>query len=265
MYTSFNLAIKYLNYYCSAGNGRGHGIHSPFVFDFISTVLNDKKHYPAYDKVEHLRRKMRCDRTVLTIQDFGAGSSVDSSGRRSVAAIAKNAAKPKKYGQLLHRMVKKYQPRLILELGTSLGITTSYLASGTEETEVVTFEGAQDVARVARQNFEDLQQGNITLVDGNFDTTFAAWIEDAPGIDLCFIDGNHRREPTERYFQSLLKKTDANTIIVFDDIHWSREMEQAWETIRAHRQVRCSIDLFFIGIVFFRKEFKEKQDFVIRF
>jgi predicted O-methyltransferase YrrM len=266
MYSSSQLILKYLQYYISASNGKGHGTHSPFVFDFIIKVLNDTSVYPAYQRAEQLRECLLHDQSLLNILDFGAGSSSGSSGQRTIASIAKNAAKPSKYGQLLYRMVKKYEPKLVAELGTSLGITTSYLAlAGATFGKVVSFEGAPEVASVAQRNFKDLGLQNIQLIEGNFDDTFRAWLPQQVAVDFCFIDGNHRKEPTLRYFEWLLPKLNANSILVFDDVHWSGEMEEAWELIKSHESVRCTIDLFFIGIVFFRDEFRERQHFKIRY
>jgi predicted O-methyltransferase YrrM len=272
MYSRFQIALKYLNYYLTSSNGKGHGIHSPFVFHFINKILKDKHHYPEYDAIENLRQKLFRDQTILTIEDFGAGSSINKSNQRSVASIAKNAAKQKKYSQLLFRIVKEYKPKTVLELGTSLGITTSYLAIANPNANVTTIEGAKEVAAIAEENFRTLElqnlsdrQTGIELVKRNFDDSLSSVIYYLSSIDFAFIDGNHRRESTERYFQQLISKANNDSIFIFDDIHWSKEMEQAWETIKYHKAVRCSIDLFFIGIVFFRQEFKEKQHFVIRF
>src|SRR5258706_8042907 len=265
MYSSFQLGIKYLHYYLTSSNGKGHGIHSPFIFHFITKILNDKHHYSEYDLVENLRQKLLKDRTLLTIEDFGAGSSINKSGRRSVASIAKNVAKTKKYGQLLFRIVKEYKPKTVLELGTSLGIATSYLATGNPDANVTTIEGAKEVAAIAEENFRTLKLQTVELVKRNFDDSLSSVIYYLPSIDFVFIDGNHRREPTERYFRQLLAKANNDSIFIFDDIHWSKEMEQAWEIIKNHEAVRCSIDLFFIGIIFFKQEFKEKQNFKIRF
>jgi predicted O-methyltransferase YrrM len=265
MYSRWQLARKYLGYYLGALNGKGHGMHSPFIFHFITKVLNDKQHYYPYDRVEKLREQLLTDEALLTIEDHGAGSSVSKTNQRTIASIAGNAAKPKKFGQLLYRMVKTYQPATILELGTSLGITTSYLASGNPAASVITMEGANQVAAVASRNFQQLGLTNIIIEEGNFDRVLPATLEKLPNLDLAFIDGNHRREPTERYFRELLTRVNNESVLVFDDIHWSREMEEAWETIKAHPSVRCTVDLFFIGIVFFRQEFKEKQHFTIRF
>ena len=265
MYSLFQLGLKFLKYYLAASNGKGHGMHSPFVFDFIMNVLNDKTIYPEYERVEELRNKLLSDSTVLEVEDFGAGSMMDKKNKRSISSIAKNAAKPKKFGQLFFRMIKYYQPETILELGTSLGITTSYLSLAKPDARLITMEGSKEIASVAKKNFAALGSNNVQLVEGNFDTTLSSVVSGLPTVDFAFIDGNHRQEPTQRYFQELLAKSNNDSILVFDDIHWSSEMEAAWETIKNNAAVTCSIDLFFIGIILFRKEFKEKQHFVIRF
>lgn len=265
MYSRSTSAFKYFNYYRTASNGKGHGIHSPFIFKFVTEVLNDKTDYGDYSKAEGLRKQMLNNRTVLEVEDFGAGSSVSKTNKRTIASIAKNAAKPKKYGQLLYRITKKYQSKTILELGTSLGITTSYLSLAKQDAKIITLEGSSAIANKAKENFGTLELKNIELIEGNFDNTLSSVLNGIPTIDLAFIDGNHRQEPTEKYFHQLLPHFSNDSILIFDDIHWSREMEAAWETIKANEAVRCSIDLFFIGIVFFRQEFKEKQHFMIRF
>jgi len=265
MYSKFRLLSKYISYYVAASNNKGHGIHSPFVFEFVTKVLSDSLQYPAYETVENLRRRLLKDHTMLTVEDLGAGSATGKTDRRTIASIAKNAAKPSKFGQLLYRMVKYYQPQNILELGTSLGISTSYLSLAKPDSNLITMEGASTVAARARQNFDTLNLQNILLIEGNFDQTLSSALIQVPEVDFAFIDGNHRREPTERYFKNLLPATNNNSILIFDDIHWSSEMEEGWQAIKDYPSVRCSIDLFFAGILFFRGEFKEKQHFSIRF
>ena len=265
MYSSFHLALKYLTYYLTASNGKGHGTHSPFVYDFITKILNDKINHPAYKKVEGLRKQLLQDSRLFVVEDFGVGGKFLKKYEKSINSIAKDAAKSKKYGQLLFRMVNYYQPATIVELGTSLGITTSYLSLAKPNARLTTMEGAREIGLVAKQNFNKLQLTNIELIEGNFDETLAGVIRDLPSVDFAFVDGNHRQEPTEKYFQQLLSKINNDSILVFDDIHWSGEMEAAWRTIKVHEAVKCTIDLFFIGIVLFRREFKEKQHFVIRF
>ncbi len=265
MYSPLQLAVKYLKYWITASNSKGHGMHSPFVFEFITKVMNDKTIYHEYEKVETLREKLLNNNTVLEVEDLGAGSTVDKKNKRSISSIAKNAAKPEKFGQLLFRMIKHYQPETILELGTSLGITTSYLSLAKPDAKLITMEGSKEIAGMGRQNFTTSGLKNVELIEGNFDDTLSSVVSGLSSVDFAFIDGNHRQQPTERYFQELLTKTNNDSILVFDDIHWSAEMEAAWGTIKKNAVVTCSIDLFFIGIVLFRKEFKEKRHFVIRF
>jgi predicted O-methyltransferase YrrM len=285
MYNSFQLALKYINYYLAAHNGRGHGMHSPFVYDMIRNVLMDKANYVAYQKPEEYRKKLLQDDTVLDIQDMGAGSVSGKTKQRKVSEIAKTSVKHKRYSQLLYRIASYYKYSRILELGTSLGVTSSYLAQVPGLEELVTMEGADAVADVAERELS--KYGKVRVVRGDFDGKQEAGsseqgagsgkqgagsrfnleklVSDMPRIDMAFIDGNHRREPTLRYFETILSKTHDGSCIVFDDIHWSAEMEEAWEKIRKDGRVTLSIDLFFIGIVFFRKEFREKQHFSIRF
>jgi predicted O-methyltransferase YrrM len=265
MHSPLQLTLKYLNYYLTASNGKGHGIHSPFVFEFVTRVLNGEGDNGAYKKMEDLRAEMRRDETEIAVEDFGAGSRVTGASQRKVSSIARTSLKPKKYGQLMHRVARHYQPRTILEIGTSLGITTSYLAKGNPSATVITMEGSPSIARIAQQNFEKLGITNIRSVVGNFDETLGPTLSQLDTVDLAFIDGNHRYEPTTRYFNQVLAKSNEHTIIILDDIYWSREMEQAWQWVKAHGRVRLTIDLFAIGIVVLRPEILHKQHFRIRF
>jgi predicted O-methyltransferase YrrM len=265
MFSSINLGIRYIFYYLTASSGKGHGVHSPFVFDFITKVLNDERSFYAFAAIENLRADLLKDSSEIDVEDFGAGSRLRKINKRSVQAIAQSSLKPKKFGQLFFRMVNYYTPQNILELGTSLGITSAYLASANTNIKLTTLEGASTISKIAISNFKHLQLENIQLVTGNFDETLKDVLANYSKIDFVFVDGNHRFEPTLRYFHDLLPLTHDQTILIFDDIHWSREMEKAWKEIQDYPAVTLTIDLFFIGIVIFRKENKVKQHFTIRY
>lgn len=265
MYSRFQLAKKYLQYYFTASNGKGHGIHSPFVFDFIEKVLNDKKEYLCYSVIEQQRKLLLTDKSVIEVEDFGAGSAVIKTRQRVVKDIAASSLKPAKFSKLLFRIVNYYNPKAILELGTSFGITSAYLASGNADSKLYTCEGAKNIAAIARQTFNNLNIKNIDLVEGDFAATFPNLLLQLQNIDLAFVDGNHRKIPTLDYFTKLLTVSSSSTILIFDDIHWSREMEEAWAQIQQHPAVTLTIDLFFIGIVIISHDIKVKQHFTIRF
>lgn len=265
MYSTIRIVFKYLSYYITASNGRGHGVHSPFVFEFITQVLNDDREFYTYCQVENVRKLLLSDTRELQITDFGAGSRVGHSNLQMVKEIARSSLKPAKFGQLLFRMVDHYAPVTILELGTSLGITTAYMAAARNGSRVITLEGTAAVAQTAKENFQKLDLHNIHLLEGNFDETLPSALTLTDTLDFVFIDGNHRYEPTLRYFRQLLPHLHEHSIVVVDDIHWSEEMEQAWEAVKSDAAVTLSIDLFFVGLAFFRKENREKQHFSIRF
>ena len=259
------IAIRYIRYLISAGNSKGHGIHSPFVFSFIRDVLNDTSKHKCYETIEIIRSRLMKDQDHLVVEDLGAGAGRGGGRERSIASIAKNAAKPPRLAKLLFRVVNHFQPSVMIELGTSLGITTAYLGSGNIKGKLYTLEGAPAIAAVAKQTLDEAGVYNVEQISGNFDDTLAPLLNRIGKVDFAYIDGNHRYEPTMRYFRQLLASSHQNSIIVLDDIHWSNEMEKAWDDIRNHAGVTCTIDLFFLGFVFFRPEFKSKQDFIIRF
>lgn len=228
-------------------------------------MLNDRKNEPCYEAIETIRHSLKKNHGFIEVEDFGAGSAVIKSNKRKISKIANSSLKSSKYSQLLHRMVKYFHPKNIIELGTSFGITSAYLAKGNPDVQLYTFEGASSISNIAQQNFKKLDIQNIELINGDFGKKLPSFLEKNLTIDFAFIDGNHREKPTIDYFNSILSHCNEQSILVFDDIHWSAEMESAWDFIKNNQSVTMSVDLFFIGIVFFRKDFKEKQHFAIQF
>lgn len=229
---------------------------------YEEVLISEKNHYP-FEAIELVRSKLKLDTTPLSITDFGAGSKSNKSSTRTVSNIARRSLKRKKYGELLFKLVNKMEPNTIIELGTSLGITTAYLAKARKKATVYTLEGCPAISKVAQTNFDLLNLTNVHLLTGNFDNTLQEVLDKVATVDLVFIDGNHKKEPTLRYFKQLLPYVNENSIIIFDDIHWSEEMEAAWNEIITHEALTVTIDLFEMGIVFFRKN-EQKQHLVLK-
>ena len=248
-----------------SSNGKGHGTHSPFVYSFIKEVLNKQIPADKFDLIEQYRKQLLQDNEMVNVWDRGAGSRQSVDNMRSVKQIAKVALKPKKYSLLLHKIIAHYKPDEILEMGTSLGITTCYLAAANKHAKVVTMEGAPSVALIAKKTFSTLGYTNVNIMEGDFDETLPAYLKSVDQLGIVYVDGNHRYAPTINYFKQLLEKANDQSILIFDDIHWSEEMEKAWEEIKQHSHVTLTIDLFFIGLVFVRQAQKEKEHFVIRY
>lgn len=271
-------AKKYLAYKLKAKNE--HSIHSPFVFTLYTEVIKNREKYYAYDEIGRLRKKLLHNEEVIEVTDLGAGSK-KLKKKRSIAEIAKVSMIPQKYGELLFRLTNYFQPKNILELGTSLGVSALYMHKAAPKAKLISVEGCSETNAFARNLFasngvppakgEDHASakrknghGGVELVCGSFDE-YLPEIALTQKFDLIYIDGNHTYEATIRYFHNLLEHVNNNSVMIFDDIYWSAGMTKAWEEIKAHPSVRLAIDLFKVGIIFFRKENKQKENFILRY
>lgn len=241
-----------------------HGVHSPFVYKLIDEVIYDFKDKSSYKNIEDLRKKLLKDERSIIITDLGAGSHVNNQKQKQIKTLAKNALKPKKLAQLLYRLAEEFQPKNIVELGTCLGITSAYFGKAVVDSKIYTLEGCPQTAAVAKENLNTLNLNNIEVIVGDFDDTLPQVIQNLDQLDFVFVDGNHRKQATLDYFEWCLPKVHNQTVIIFDDIYWSAGMKEAWQQIKAHPQVSVSIDLFWIGLVFFKKG-QAKEDFRVRF
>ncbi len=259
------MLVAYLRYLARARDE--HALHSPFLFALYNEVIRaDNRRDSAFAPIQAVSKAMRQSRRFLVPTDYGAGSSVNAARQRTLGDIARHSSKPARFGRLLFRLIRRFRAETIVDLGTSLGLTTAYLAEAARPHggHVLTFEGCSQTAGIAQENFDRLALTNVTLVTGNLDQTLAPRVAALDRIDLAFFDANHRYEPTIRYFETCLTKTGNDSVFVFDDIHWSAGMEQAWSVIKTHPSVSLTVDLFWVGLVFFRRE-QPKQDFVLRF
>ncbi len=204
------------------------------------------------------------DQHTIEVTDLGAGSRKGSQPLRKVSTIARHSVSSQKVSELLFRLVAYFQPQHILELGTSLGVNTLYLAKAQPQARVTTMEGCPNLAAMARQHFIDHQMNHIQLQEGNIDTTLPDFLKGDPKLDFVFLDANHREAPTLRYFEQCLSKAHEGSVFVLDDIYWSLGMQRAWQQIQQHPQVKLTIDLFRVGLVFFRDK-QPKQHFKLRF
>lgn len=248
------ITYKYLKFFFTAKNTRGHGVHSPYVFNFIESLYNKNPYY-VFSEIENLRKELKKNGQILDVVDFGT----DNTRKQSIKSIANRSLKPAKYGQMLFRIAALSKSKTILELGTSLGITTAYLASPSQDNKCITMEGCPDIAKVAKTNFEQLGLENINIIVGNIDDELDKTLDNLDTIDFVFIDANHRYEAVISYFEKILKKLSGDAIVVVDDIYWSDGMEMAWNEIKNHPAVTSTIDFFQLGILFFNNNIHNKH------
>lgn len=263
-------------------------VHSPFIYELITKVLVAEIPVSITEKVLKKRKELCANNTVLEVVDFGAGAVLKSKHKsrsksksktksksklversykdefKTVKKIARTALLKQKYTNLLYNLIKYSKPQVVVELGTSLGISTSMMALAAPYSKMFSMEGCASVASVAQQNIKKLGVKNVKLKLGEFDIAIPEVLNNVDKVDFVFFDGNHRKEPTIKYFERFLPYKHNDTIFVFDDIHWSRGMGEAWDFIKNHPETVVTLDLFQMGIVFFRKELSP-QHFIYRF
>jgi len=238
-------------------------VHSPFVYDLVTKCFYDKKYKPEYAVLKKYRKTLLQNKNTIEVTDFGAGSRVFKSTTRIVSQIAKTAGISPKRAELLLRIVQYFQPEQVLEIGTSLGLATVALASGNPKATITSLEGCPETAKVALEHFGKFHFNNIDLITTEFGIYLNNLQPNTKNPQFVYFDGNHSKEATLQYFELLLPTITNNSVWIFDDIHWSSDMEAAWEIIKNHPQVTVTIDTFQWGLVFFRSE-QEKEHFVIR-
>ena len=241
-------------------------IHSPFVCDFYKNVLTDHQDHSQFRVVNRLRKELESVSRFIKRKDLGARSKDFPGDQRfvRVSDIARKSSVSRKKGELLFRFVWHFKPANILELGTSLGLSTAYFSLAARDSRIITIEGCIDSASVAQENFDKAGLRNIQIITGNFEDRLVEALALMPSPDLVFFDGNHKMKPTLSYFEQCLQHIHPGTVFIFDDIHWSKGMEEAWKCICSHPKVKVTIDLYQMGFVLFREELS-KETYVLRF
>ncbi|MCD0473203.1 class I SAM-dependent methyltransferase [Flavobacterium sp. EDS] len=244
-----------------------HAVHSPFVFNLLTKCFYDKKAKSEYAILNTYRKSFLQNKNTIEVTDFGAGSKIFENNTRQISKIAKTAGISPKRTKLLFRITAYFKPNSILEIGTSLGLATSALALGNPKATVTTLEGCPETARLAQLQLQKFNCTNVESVVTEFESYFRSLQlklkTETKNYDLIYFDGNHSKKATLDYFDLLLPTVSNDTVWIFDDIHWSPEMEEAWEIIKNHPKVKVTIDTYQWGLVFFRYE-QEKEHFIIR-
>ncbi|WP_397362206.1 O-methyltransferase [Olleya sp. R77988] len=250
---------SYLKFLKSATNQ--HGVHSPFVYDLVTKCFYDKTKHTDYTIIKTYINTLSNNTNTIEVTDLGSGSQVFKSNTRPISKLAKVAGSSFKEVKLLYRLSQYFQFNSILELGTSLGIATQALALGNPKAKLTTIEGCPNISKFTKQSFNNFNLKNCEILTGDFSNIIQTLTSNS--YDLIYFDGNHQKEATLHYFEALLKTKHNNSVFVFDDIYWSKDMTDAWQVIKQHPQVTVTIDTYNFGFVFFRKE-QVKEHFKIR-
>ena len=256
--------IGIIKHYLTAWNTGGENIHSPSLFYFVRMILYDKNQYYAWQDIERSRKNLLSNSNYVQLEDFGVGKYT----RRRISTIAQTSLASPKKAQILFRTIEYIcqQQSLVgnrlnvVELGTSLGITTAYLASQSQNNRVLTFEGSEELIRIAKNVWNKIGINNIVPISGDIDLTLESSLNKELGdeqIDFVFIDANHTYEATMRYWKLLVNRAKETSIFVMDDIRYSKQMNQAWRDICQSEKVTSALDFGDFGMLIFNPYLKK--------
>ena len=263
MISQIRYSLKYIRYFLFAKHKKGHGIHSPFIYNVVSKIFNYKSEHENLKEVINVHNKYLKTTRYIEFEDLGAGSNYNKPKKLRLGKIIRRSSVDEKYGKLIFNLIKFFKPTNILELGSSVGISSAYIAQAAPQSIFKSIEGVEEKIQIAKEISLELNQ-KTEFIQGNFDNTLNPVLEKYNKLDLVFFDGNHTKQSTLNYFNSCLNKSHNESIFIFDDIHWSREMEEAWGIIKSNNKVKVSIDIFRMGLIFFKKELSYQQ-YVIKF
>lgn len=258
---TFSLAVSFLRYFFGAVSA--HGLHSPFMYRLMTEAVGCSTSDSQVQAPLALRRQLLGDRSLIEVDDLGGGSRHTPGNTRVVKQLARHSGRQPRTGKLLYRLVRHFQPEIVVELGTSLGIGTLFLKEAAPQARIITIEGSGEVATLARRNISQFGASDVVVVHGAFAEVLTPGFIANLKPSLVVFDGDHREAPTLDYFDRFARHATNDTVFIFDDIHWSPGMEKAWDAIRADERVKVTADLFTFGLVFFRKELS-RQHFVLR-
>ena len=256
-------ALFFLQYKIISRHSKGHGVHSPFIFDFVNKVLYDKTAYAEYQFFEFIISSLKASKEMLPVNDLGGVSIRFSNKSRKVPKLLKISSIPSKYGRLLFRMIRYYKPVSIVEFGTSIGVSAIFLAKGNTGSKLLTVEGNKLLFDFASGLFRKNNVKNIHAVHGDFDQIISHLPSKFTDTQFVFIDGNHKYDPTMRYFKYFMERMEEG-IIIIDDIYWSGEMRRAWKEIVRKNRKYVTIDLYRMGIIILRDSVTPGH-YVVRF
>ncbi len=242
---------QYLQYWLNAIDQ--YSLQTPFTYNFYNDVILEGTDRAAFDEIEAIRSVLLKNHAQIEVLDLGAGSVVEPGNLRTISKIARFSLSSPKFSRFLFRLIRHFQPTNIVELGTSLGINTAYMAKASPGTTMYTLEGCSNIASLASAHFEQLHLESIKLIAGDINETLPVLLKQIGTVEFVFFDANHTEAATLRYFDLCLQYKKGNSVFIFDDIHLSKGMHRAWEKIKTHPEVSLSMDIFDAGIVFFEK------------
>ncbi|MCF8236593.1 MAG: class I SAM-dependent methyltransferase [Saprospiraceae bacterium] len=249
--------IQLFTYYWQARTA--YSMHSPLLYSFCREVLDDRRSFYAFEEIEIWRYHLLHESSELHVVDLGAGGQDALDQNRIVSSIAKTSLSPPWKCRYLFRMVLWWKPDLLLEFGTSLGVSTAYLAAASIHTPLITVDGSDSHLQLARKGWNKLGLDHIEEWNLSFQQAIQRIPWDQHGRILIYLDGDHRPARVLEILQTIQEKTRHPFLVIIDDIRWSDDMWAGWQEWRSAFQSGAWLDLYQVGIWIQDPAFLEPQ------
>lgn len=253
---------RIVRFYLRAGTM--HQVQAPRAYEIGHALFRDTRFFYAFEDMKVYRKKLLADTSMLGIAEMGGGTSFAAVTKISVQKLARQSSLSPKQGEQIFRLVQLFNPQVIVELGTCLGVSTGYMLAAGEKSTVYSLEGNQDTATKAKAHLKSLWGDRVHIQVGKFENTLAPLLQTLERVDLFFIDGEHTEAGTLRNVELALQKAHDQTILIIADIHWSAGMERAWEQVRQHQRVRLAVESFHFGILVLDPGIRVSQYYCLR-
>ena len=254
---------KIVSFFCFIIKSKNeHGVHSPFVFDLITSCFYKKKDKNDLTIFSDYKKQLSKNTLLLEILSFNFMSRLLLSHKSKRSRFFKNSEISNKRARLLIHLIQYLKPKNILEIGTGFGINTVVLSSAQRNSKITTLEENEQVVKAIKEMFEKNTVKNVKFLTGNFDITLPRVFNNNT-YDFIHFKGSCANKIILKHFESSLLSIDNNSVFLFENIHSNKESEKVWNYIKKHKKVTVTIDTFLWGFVFFRKE-QEKEHFIIK-
>lgn len=250
-----------INYFQQYLFRKPFGIHSPFLYAFSNACIFNDPPAEEFIMLENIRKNLKNNESEILVTDYGMGprfgprkektNNKPLQYSRQVKSIARNSLQQSAYCRLFYRIVQYLQPETIIELGTSLGLTTCYFALGNPKARVFSLEGCPKTAEIAKETFAKAGVSNVELITGDFSKSLPVALKKCPSPGIVYIDGDHSFEGVLRNFTNISNHLNAKSVVIVDDIRLSKPMYAAWKQMAAWENTTMALDMGKIGLLFF--------------